>query len=204
MIPNSVITISDSAFYKCTSLVSAIIGNNVATINDHAFRECTSLASVIIPNSVTTMGREVFHNCASLTSAIIGNNVPSIGDHAFRGCTSLTSIEIPCSVTAVGDSAFLGCNSLVNIALPNAKFAKIFRDIQIKRTIYVSVDNIDSFAFAKYFAITSLVIPDYVTYVAAKAFDGWIKCQTIYVNKANSKNFDKKWDKGCSAKIVYR
>lgn len=52
--------------------------------------------------------------------------------------------------------------------------------------------------------ITSLMIPDSVTYVYDHAFRGWNKNQTIFVNKKLSKKWHSQWDKECKAKIVYR
>jgi PKD repeat protein len=114
-IPNSVISIGDSAFHNCTSLTSVTIGTNVTSIGDDAFSGCTSLTNVTIPNSVTSIGDSAFYGCSSLTSVTIGTNVTSIGEDAFSGCSSLTSVTIPNSVTNIESYAFFDCTSLTNI-----------------------------------------------------------------------------------------
>ncbi len=111
-IPDSVTSIGDYAFYGCTSLTTITIPDSVTSIGDYAFSSCTSLTSITIPDSVTSIGDRAFYNCRSLTSITIPDSVTSIGDYAFYRCYSLTSITIPDSVTSIGDSAFAYCGSL--------------------------------------------------------------------------------------------
>ena len=96
-IPNSVTSIANYAFYKCSSLTSLVIPNSVTSIGYSAFGGCSSLTFVEIPNSVTSIGEEAFFDCSSLTSLVIPNSVTSIGDYAFENCTNLTEITVGCS-----------------------------------------------------------------------------------------------------------
>ena len=66
------------------------IPDGVTSISDYAFYNCSSLTSVVIGDSVTSIGYEAFYNCSSLTSVVIGDSVTSIGGYAFYGCSSLT------------------------------------------------------------------------------------------------------------------
>ncbi len=110
VIPNSVISIDDAAFYNCKELESVTIGNSVKSIGKYAFENCEELTSVTIPNSVTSIGDEAFKSCLDLTSVTIGNSVTSIGEEAFYGCYGLTSVNIPESVKFIGDGAFRSWN----------------------------------------------------------------------------------------------
>ena len=107
-----VISIGNSAFEDCESLISVTIPSSVTSIGEWAFYNCSSLTSITIPNGVTSIGSSAFYNCDSLTSIIIPDSVTAIGDHAFSNCSSLTSITIPDSVTTIGSSAFSSCNNL--------------------------------------------------------------------------------------------
>lgn len=91
-IKEGTLTISNSAFYGCTSLESVTIPDSVTTIRNSAFYKCTSLTSVTIPDSVTTIGGYAFSGCTSLTSVTIPNSVTTIVENAFSGCTSLTDV----------------------------------------------------------------------------------------------------------------
>ena len=64
----SVTSISDYAFYECTSLTSITIPDSVTSIGDYAFSGCTALTSITIPDSVTGIGGEAFYGCSALTS----------------------------------------------------------------------------------------------------------------------------------------
>ncbi len=89
-IPDSVTSISESAFEGCPSLTSVVIGNRVSSIGDWAFSECTSLTSISFSDSVTSIGEWAFYDCKLLESIVIPNSVRRIGANAFFDCTSLT------------------------------------------------------------------------------------------------------------------
>ena len=83
-----------------------VIPNTVDSIHNYAFCRCSSLTSITIPNSVTSIGYYTFADCSSLTSVAIGNSVMSIDRCAFADCSSIASINIPESVTNIGYAAF--------------------------------------------------------------------------------------------------
>ena len=86
VIPNSVTSIGDYAFYDCSGLTSVTISNSVESIGDRAFYYCSGLTSVTIPNSVTSIGGDAFYGCSGLTSVTIPNSVTSIGEYTFSSC----------------------------------------------------------------------------------------------------------------------
>ncbi len=124
MIPKSVTSIGDDAFFGCWSLRSVVIPESVTSIGEGAFWQCWSLQSVEIPNSVISIGEYAFYDCRSLQSVVIPESVTSIGECTFEECESLQSVVIPESVTSIGDNAFFGCWSLERVKLP-ASLTKI-------------------------------------------------------------------------------
>ncbi len=116
VIPNSVTTIGDYAFKKCTSLTSVSIPTSVTLIGSWAFCGC-GLTSMTIPNSVTSIGWYAFQGCSGLTSVTIPNSITSLESGLFAGCTGLTSVTIPNSVTSIGYGVFDGCSSLTSVII---------------------------------------------------------------------------------------
>ena len=119
-IPNSVITIGNSAFYGCSDLTSVTIGNHVTTIGEKAFYDCSELTSVTIPNSVTSIGDYAFYKCEGLTSLTISNDITSVSNYAFAYCKSLPSVTIPNGVTSISSYAFYECGILSSVTIPNS------------------------------------------------------------------------------------
>ena len=106
VIPASVTSIGNAAFYECPNLTSITIPNSVTSIGENAFAHCSNLTSITIPNSVTTIGERAFYGCLSLTNITIPDSVTSIEDYTFCNCTGLKEVTIPNSVTSIGKSAF--------------------------------------------------------------------------------------------------
>ena len=100
-------------------ITNLVIPNSVTSIGDYAFYGCSGLSSVTIPNSVTSIGDYAFRGCSGLTSITIPNSVTSIGDYAFRGCSGLTSVIIGSGVLSIGSSAFSNTNLKKTIWLTN-------------------------------------------------------------------------------------
>lgn len=115
VIPNSVTSIGNGAFWECTGLTTIIIPNSVTSILSSAFYGCTDLTSITIPSSVTSIGNGAFSWCTGLISVTISNSVTSIEAYAFVGCTGLTSVTIPSSVTSIGQEAFSRCSGLTSV-----------------------------------------------------------------------------------------
>ena len=154
IIPASVTSIGERAFYYCSSLSSVVIPNSITSIGAWAFEGCYSLKSLEISDSVTRIGDCAFYGCRSLSSLVIPDSVTSIGERAFDGCSSLTSLVIPNGVTNIGNGAFWVCYSLRSLVIPDG------------------VTRIGKSAFWNCKSLSSLVIPDGVTGIGDKAFWG--------------------------------
>ncbi len=120
VIPGSVTTVGDSAFWGCASLKSIAIPKGVTTIGDMAFANCVNLTSITIPGSVTTIGGGAFFSCSSLKSVTIPEGVTTIKENAFCDCDSLKSVTIPESVKTIEYGTFWGCTSLTSIMIPKS------------------------------------------------------------------------------------
>ena len=73
-------------------VTNLVIPNSVTTIGDYAFYDCSGLTSITIPNRVTSIGRCTFSGCSSLTSITIPIRVTTIGYFAFENCSGLKTV----------------------------------------------------------------------------------------------------------------
>ena len=185
-IPDSVISIGDSAFFYCTSLKSITIPNGVTSIGGSAFYNCSSLTSITIPDSVTSIGFSAFSECTSLESITIPDSVTSIGNSAFNNCSSLTSITIPDGVTSIGYAAFSSCDSLKSVTIPD------------------SVTSIEGSAFSYCDSLTSITIPDSVTSIGMYAFNRCTSLKEVYCKPTTPPTLGSKaFDNNATGRKIY-
>lgn len=187
-IPKSVTRIGNDAFAFCNSLTDVIIPDSVTIIGDGAFNGCSSLTSMTIPKGVTGIGASAFNGCIRLTSVTIPNSVSIIGRSAFCYCTGLTSIRIPKSVNIIEEGAFEFCTGIKEIQVETGNTAYkslngvlFTNDLKVliqypagkKDEVYQvpkSVTKIEHDAFRGSSYLTSIIIPNSVTYIADSCF----------------------------------
>ena len=181
VIPDSVTSIENGAFYGCSFLNSVLIPKSVISIGEGAFEFCSSLSSVVLPDGVTSIGKSAFRGCRSLSDIVIPDGVTSIGDYAFNGCESLTGIVIPDSVTSIGTWTFCGCSSLSSLVIPDGVTSignNAFRSCKSLTDIVIP-DGITSIGYGTFWGCGSLidiVIPNSVTSIGDGAFNG---CESL-------------------------
>ena len=199
VIPDEVTTIKDFAFFGYTSLTSVTIGNSVTSIGSDAFGDCSALTSVTIPNSVTSIENYAFSRCSALTSVTIPNSVTSIGNAAFSNCSSLTSVTIPSSVTSIGDKAFVNCSSLTSVNWDVKRHQDFEYDIRPFSSSSITtftfgdeVEYIPAYLCSDLTGITQITIPNSVTSIGDKAFEGCTSLASVTWNSKHSEDFDNK------------
>ena len=183
-IPNSVTSIGQEAFADCTGFTSINIPSSVTSIGSCAFLGCTNITLMTIPSSVTSISYGLFKGCTKLASVVIPHTVTSIGEQSFYGCSSLSSINISNSVTSIGENAFYGCyfasNDFINNSAlddqSNNYWGATIVDERTADGICITNNTV-----VKYNGVgESVTIPNSVTAIGAKAFDGFaLKSLTV-------------------------
>ncbi len=138
-IPDTVVTVSDSAFNGCNDLVTIIFHNNVRTIYGRSFKDCENLKNIsYLTDSESTPDIKDWDGIETF-----GNPTHSAD---FMNCTSLEKISIPNGVSHILYSEFMNCSSLTDVTLPESvisidngdysPYKKTFEDCPIKKTIH--------------------------------------------------------------------
>ena len=134
-----------------------------------------TIEKVIIKNGVTAIGNYTFDGCYKLTSVSIPNSVKSIGDYVFCGCGKLTSVNIPNGVTRIGGDAFSGTSWYFNqpdgLVYAGKVAYKYKGDMPdgTSVTIKDGTKGISDGALSYYEEMTSITIPDSVTWIGEQA-----------------------------------
>ena len=202
VIPETVTSIADYAFYGNTDIISVSIPTGVTSIGSYAFRYCSNLESVTFAegSQLTNIGEYAFWGCNSLISISIPAGVTSIGEMAFRGCNSLTDVTFAegSQLTNIGEYAFRDCSNLTSIEIPAG--VSELPDGSYESGVFSGCSNLTSVSFAAGSRLTtigysafyycsslkSIDIPAGVTSIGSSAFQltsigdyAFIRCSSL-------------------------
>ncbi len=186
-IPESVVSIEESAFYNCSRLTEIIIPESVTSIEIGAFYNCSNLKDITIPDSIQFIGEQAFYNTEwyynqpdglvyagkvaycykgempENTEIILRDDTVSITNSAFYGCLGLKSIIIPDSVKSIGNGIFYYCLNLTDVIIPK------------------SITSIGWHTFKGCSSLKSMTIPENITSIEDYAFQGCSELTKIII-----------------------
>ena len=183
----AVTAIGNSAFLYYFYLTSLSLPNSLITIENSAFAYCSGFTGdLVIPNSVITIEPSAFFTCYNFNGdLVIGNSVTTIGEYAFDDCNGMHGVlNIPSNVTSIGLDAFRYCAfSGMTVDPANSVFDSRDNCNAIIRTstnelvtgcvntvIPNSVTVIGENAFCGLAGLTEIKIPNSITAIGDGAF----------------------------------
>lgn len=171
VLPESVTSIGDNAFFYCAGLTSITIPNSIESIGNFAFYCCNGATSITIPDSVSYIKYDAFRlvNNVIYSGKAKGSPWGAKAHNGYAenglvyndkskteilGCSSVIKgdLVLPDGVTSIGDYAFLACNNLTSVTIQN------------------SVKSIGCDAFSFCSGLTNIIIPNSVTSIGDWAF----------------------------------
>lgn len=215
VIPATVRTIGDYAFYGCKQLKTITLSENVAVIGEYAFYGCESVQKIEIPDGATYIKYCSFGNCKSLTDIEIPGSVVDIEGWAFFGCDALVNITLADGIDNIDSSAFEKTgyfndeanidNGMIYIGNYLLKASDISGECEIKYGTKVIVPQ----AFEACTEITGVTIPETVTSIGYMAFRYCYSLSEIKLSKSPERigycvfeetafyNNPENWEDGC-------
>lgn len=110
-LPNSLKVVGTGAFNQL-NYIPFKFPNTITSISDTAFSNCKGITSVVIPTGVEYVGASAFSSCSNLTSFAFGDGIKIIRDSVLAYCSNLQSIYLPNTITTIQANAFSNCNSM--------------------------------------------------------------------------------------------
>jgi hypothetical protein len=95
VIPNSVITIAQSAFFDCDMLTSVTIGDKATSIESGGFYSCTNLKSIVLGKNIASIGVSALQYCPKLTEISCNSLTPPVlGLNVFSNGINLSTCKL--------------------------------------------------------------------------------------------------------------
>ena len=184
VLPETVTSIENGAFYKCENIIRITIPDEVETIGSYTFYENTSLESIKFPAELKTIEEAAFAACTRLHDIKLPSKLEEIQRRAFEE-TAIETINIPESVTSLSNYAFEFCSGLKTIRIsPYLHNFDIVIDADIEFYEDDSVSIKDGVVYSKDMTVlinypafnknenNEFTVPDCVTQIADNAFKG--------------------------------
>jgi hypothetical protein len=186
-----IITGCNDRFLSAITISNTITGLPVVGIEEQAFDQCNKLVSITIPESVTDIGSHAFAGCTNLIDIYFEGNAPTADLPVFATSLNATVYYRP---GATGWSSTFG-------GLPTTLWIKFDRwvhdgmveigvysdfvsDVIIPRSLRgLPVTGIGLQAF-RWSSITSVTIPEGVTYIGNGAFDACGQLTSVTLPKS--------------------
>ena len=177
IVPNSVVSIGDYAFYNCSNLKTIQFGTGLKIIRKYAFKGTSLKGADLLNTSLERIEDNAFEGVGNKLSTyyyVLPDTVKYIGDSAFKN--TYAYITIPSNVEYIGSYAYNNTDfdSWSTYVLPK------------------TISYIGSYAFTGHRSYVTFFIPSSVNGIKRNAFND--SYNTVYCqNKAKPSSWEDGW-----------
>lgn len=185
VLPTSLESIGNYAFYGCAKLTEISFANGLNAIGKSAFEGCITLKKIDLPSGLLTIGDAAFAS-SGLEAIAFPGSLQTIGQGAFSNCDSIANIALPQSLISLGESAFAGCDNLLTVAVTgNVKTIskQAFSNCQKLESVTIGdgVETLGIDAFKGCSKLTSVILPQTLQKIEDNAFYQCSSLSTITI-----------------------
>ena len=142
-IKEGTVAITNEAFYSNDiriSLKNILIPDSVIAIGESAFYRCR-IGQLKLPASLRYIGRYAFR-LSKIKSISFPKNIQKIGSYAFARCEQLERIEFNGLPKSIGSEVFSGCTALKEIVIPQGSSDFFEKELfPISRELFIEKDS---------------------------------------------------------------
>ena len=156
VIPSSVTSIANGAFWGCQNMNSINIPQSVISIGEGAFYFITSLSEITLPASLANIEKEAFSKCSALTKVTSKIAIPfEFGLKAFQGISPSCTLYIPLGAReayiSAGWTEQVFGGGIVEVKPDNFLYAEeTTMKLGGKKTIALQLDNVTPLIAAEF------------------------------------------------------
>ncbi len=181
-LPSTLTRIGSYAFAGNSSLETIDLVN-VVTISNNAFYNCTSLCQITIPSTVTSIGSSAFEGCSSLSNVEFSSMKAEItlSSKAFLNCSSLKSMDVPRYATL--GSYSVGFQKASSGSIYEDFTMGVFRDSKAytyATKYYISYELLDSMVIEEGDEIDGTYYDDSLDEEISYYFTPTVDCQYVF------------------------
>ena len=167
-------SIAGNVFKDCVSLQTVTFGteNNLKTIGESAFEKCSALVSIVIPEGVESLGLRCFYSCALLQTVELPTTLKTVGGLCFNatklyvdGINDLGFVYVDDWLIACSDDTLETVEEIVSENAEETNYDNVF---YLKEGTVGLADGV----FTESTTLVRVELPASVKYLGSEAFAG--------------------------------
>ena len=179
---NAIIETADNTLIAGCS--TTIIPSSVTSIGDYAFYGRSRLTSITLPECVTSIGERAFYNCSSLYKVLNYSSLPISKGSEDYGYVAYYAMQVlnVCELNVIGDYQFYTSNGIHYLANYTGDEKSLILPDSYNGENYM----IDDYAFYGCSRLTSITLPSSVTSIGNYAFYNCTALKKVIIEDGSS------------------